>query len=454
MMLVYVFFLLSALTVLLSLILRVAGGRRIQFAVNATMLALLAASAVLLVIYGYSGTFAGVFSINPFASFFALVFTIGLLLVNFIAFNYSGNYQNFAVIGNFALMGMYVVASSTSLVTIFLGLELASIPMVFAVLMSKGSVEAAVKLFIMASLSVAVLSLAIVLLYGATGSLALSSYPKTALLAFCAILFIASLGIEASIFPFNVLVPDIYTGSPAYMTGLLGGVSKKVGLAALMQVLILIFVSNSGIFLVVAVLSVLTMTYGNIAALMQRNLKRMLAYSSISQAGYILIGIAVQNATGATASLFQILSHMFIFIGMMAIVAVLEERNRTEIDGLIGLNWENRLAAFSMAVFMLSLIGLPLTTGFVGKFLLFLSAVNSGMAWLAIIGVINSVISIFYYARAIMAMYTERAGARPIIIERSVVAVIILSLVATILFGIYPTPIISMASGAASFLYH
>ena len=249
-------------------------------------------------------------------------------------------------------------------------------------------------------------------------------------------------------------MPDVYTGAPAYLTGMLGGVSKKLGFAVLMQVLILVFISDKQLFLVVAVLSMLTMFYGNIVALIQKNTKRMLAYSSISQAGYILIGVAVADQSGIAASLFQIFAHMFLFIGIMAIIAMLEKSNRNEIDDIIGLNNENRYAAFALALFMLSLIGLPFTTGFIGKLLLFLSAINGGLAWLAIIGIINTAISVFYYSKVIIAMYTEREGGRPIYMNKSIAITVLVCVVVTIAFGIYPQPMISLVNGASAYLFN
>ncbi len=449
----YLFLALAALTLMLNLVTRLLNDRKAQFVINLIFLPALIASVVVLILLGYSGTVAGIFSINPFSTFLFALFTTGLLLVNIIAFNYSENYMDFAVIGNFALLGMYLVAASTSVITIFLGLELASLPMVFAILLSKKGIEAAAKLFIMVSIATAVLSFAIVMLYGSTNSFALSSYSTGVIVAFAGLLFIAALGFEASIFPFNVLVPDVYTGSPAYLTGMLGGVNKKVGLVALIQVLILVFIADKQLFIFVAILSVLTMTFGNVVALVQKNTKRMLAYSSISQAGYILIGIAAATPEGISASLFQIFAHMFIFIGMMGIIAMLEKRDRNEIDELIGLSGENRYAAFALSLFMLSLVGLPFTTGFVGKFLLFLSAINANLVWLAVIGIVNSVISIFYYIKVIMAMYTEREGARPIKMGSALALAVLLCVVVTIIFGIYPQPVINLTNSAAGFLF-
>jgi NADH-quinone oxidoreductase subunit N len=351
---------------------------------------------------------------------------------------------------------MYLIAGSTSLVSIFIGLELMSIPSSFIILLSRReSLEAATKYFVMASVAIALLSFAVVLVYGSTNSLALQlpqQQPST-LMSFAFILFVAALGFEASLFPFNVLLPDVYQGSSAYATAMLGGLNKKAGFAALLQIFILIFITFHFAFIAIALLSVLTMFYGNLGALVQENFKRMLAYSSISQAGYILMGIAVADQAGIGASLVQIFAHVFLFIGIMGIVAWLESRERNEINDLIGLYKENRLCAIALTFFMLALAGVPFTTGFVGKFLIFLSAVSAGLVWLALLGIINSIISVFYYAKAITAIYTNKLGAYRMRLDRPTLIVVLVCAALTLLFGIYPQPLIQMTSNAAGYLF-
>ena len=417
-----------------------------------------AASALLILYMMLAGgtaqmSIGGFMLINQFSLFFSLIFTVGILLVNIIAYAYSKDYNEFALLASFALIGMYMVAFSLSLVTIFIGLELAVLPAVFMILLSRKSLEAAAKLFVAASLSTALLSFAIVLTYGGSGTAALAQYSGAEILGFAAMLFIVSLGFEASIFPFNVLLPDVYSGSPAHITSMLGGVNKKVGFAALMQVLILGFIAYRQAFILIAVLSVFTMFYGNLVALMQDNIKRMMAYSSISQAGYIMIGIAVANAAGISASLFQIFAHMFIFIGVLAIIAWLEGHGKHKISDIEGLHSENRFLSFSLALLLLSLAGLPFTTGFIGKFLIFLSSINSGMVWLAFLGIINSIISIYYYARVIAKVYTGRRVSRGIKVGRGIAAVVLTCVIITLVFGIWPQPLMHITGNAAAALF-
>ncbi len=438
-----------------NMIFRILGNKKQQFAFSAILLLILIARIAIEMQTIPTHTISTLITINPFSLFFMLIFAVGMFLVNLLAYAYSGHYGDFALLSGFALSGMFLLSLSNSLITIFIGLELASLPAVFIILLSRRATEAATKFFVMTSLAIALLSFAIVLFYGGTGGLMmLNQTTKTELLAFAAMLFIVSLGIDSSIFPFNLLIPDVYEGSPAYVTAMLGGLNKKVAFAALIQILILCFIGYRSAFEVIAILSVVTMFYGNIVAMMQKNLKRMLAYSSISQAGYILIGLATSTQAGLAASLFQIFSHMFAFIGILGVVAWLEGRNKNRIDDLVGLNQENEFIALSMSLFMLAFVGLPLTTGFIGKFLLFTGAVGAGMTWLAVIGVINSVISIYYYSKPIMTAYTVKNDARHVAIARSVYAAIAIALIITIVVGIYPQPVIGMANNAAAYLFH
>ena len=448
------FFAISAVLLVGNLLLRIFDRKLMQFCYNAVLITIIGILALSGLYYNLQGTFFNVISVNPFSLFFIVIFTFGMLLVNIVAYSYSDNYGDFAILSIFALSGMYMLSLSNSLITIFIGLELASLPSVFMILLSRRSVEAATKFFIMASIAISLLSLAIVLFYGGSGGLSLTRTSQNEMLVFAAVLFIVSLGIDASIFPFNLLIPDVYEGSPAYVTGMLGGLNKKLAFAALIQVLILAFVGYRSVFDIVALFAVVTMFFGNIAAIMQKNLKRMLAYSSISQSGYILIGIATSSAAGLMGSLFQIFAHAFAFIGILGIVAWLESKHKHTIDDLNGLSGENRFAAFAMSLFMLAFVGLPFTTGFVGKFLIFVGAASAGMTWLAVLGIVNSVISIYYYSRPIMAAYSseKKRSIRHIHMEKTTMIAISIAVIITVALGVYPQPLISIAHNAASYL--
>ena len=425
---------------------------RLQIWFNVTVLSLICVMA-----YGMNGTAAtylGLVQVNPFSIFFILVLTLGVLFVNVLAHAHSQDYRDFALLSSSGLIGAYLVATAGSLVSIFLGLELIGLPTLFIMLTSRRqSLEAATKFFIMTSIAAAVLAFAVVIVYGASGSLALAPQQQGALLAFAAVLFLVSLGVGASAFPFGVFVPDVYQGSEAHVTAMLGGVNETVAFAALIQVSILLFISFDFAFTLVAAMAVLTMLFGSTVALVQKNFKRMLAYSSISQAGYVLIGIATHSAAGITGSLFQIFAHAFLFIGVLGIIAWLEKNGRSGTDDLIGLYKENRFAAIALTVFLLSMVGLPFTTGFVGKFLILLSAVNSGLLWLAVIGAIASVVSLFFFARVLTAVYTDKLGATRIRLDTSTAAVVLVCLALTVIFGLYPQPVMSLAGNGANYLF-
>ncbi|MCL5427856.1 MAG: NADH-quinone oxidoreductase subunit N [Candidatus Marsarchaeota archaeon] len=449
----YAFFALLAALVLGNIALLAAYKKEWQFALNGIVLLLLVILVSYLYASGQDSVYLGLVSVNSFSMFFMLLFAIGMILANALYYEFAEDYCELAMLGALMLVGMYLVSGATTLVTLFLGLELVSMPMVFSVLLARRSLESAVKLFIMASVSIALFSFAMALALGGAGTLDLGQSAHTYLMVFVAIIFIASMGFETSIFPFNVLIPDVYEGAPAYLTGTMGGMSKTAGFAALLQILILVFITYRSAFLVVAVLSVFTMLYGNIAALAQKNLKRLLAYSSISQAGYILIGIATYAPDGIAGALFQVFAHAIIFIGMFAIVAWLETRNKHTIDDIAGLARENRLAAFALTLFMLSLIGLPFTTGFIGKLLIFLSAVNNGLLWLALLGIINSIISIYYYAKPIISMYALEERKRKARMPVRAAMVVVFCLLLTVAVGVYPQPVITLVGAAAAHLF-
>ncbi len=445
-----------ALLIAGNIAIRIAGLRRLQFAYNSAFLAMLSAMLAYMLLTGYSAVRLGFLSFNPFSLFVGLLFSVGMLFINFIAYEYRDQFEDFALLGSFVIAGMYAVVFSVNFVTIFIGMELMTLPSVFMILLERRSLEAGMKMFIMASISIAIFSFALVLFYGSTGSIALglAGMQKSAMLAFALGLFVVALGFEASIFPFNVWVPDVYAGAQPYVAAMLGGINKKVGFVALMLIFLVAFSSYAASWkYVIALLSVITMFYGNLLALKQENVKRMLAYSSISQAGYILIGIATVSGFGTAASLVQIFAHTFAFIGLFAIVSWLGFKNRTMIDDFIGLGNENAIAAFAMSIMMLSLVGMPFTIGFIGKFLLFTGAISGKMLWLALLGVLNSIISIYYYARVMIAAYTNKAGANKLRMGAPTMLVVVLCLGIILFFGIYPSIIINLASSAGNYLF-
>lgn len=418
---------------------------------NTLLLMAIACFSLMLWVGNISAQYFKLVNVSPFGAFFASLSSLGLLLVGLLAYAYSDSYPDFALLASFALAGALSISFAGSLLMLLAGLELVSLPSVFIVLFSRrNSIEAATKFFLMSAFVAGLLVFAIVLTLGSAGTLSFSSIKLSAYASLALVLFFASLGFDSSIFPFNILIPDIYQGSSSYATGMLGSVNKSIAFAALIQVIIFLFIGMQAAFGLAALLAALTMFYGNLVALVQTDLKRLFAYSSIAQAGYILIGIATATSSGIAASLVQIFAHAFLFIGVLAILAWLEKNGRKEVDSLIGLSGENKLAAFAFTIFVLSMIGLPLTTGFVGKLLLFMNAATSGLLWLALLGIINTIISIFYYAKIVVGIFTSKVGERKIRMEIPTMAVVVSCLVITFLFGIYPSALVNFATNAAA----
>ena len=451
----YVFALLCTLMVFFNILSIIGRKIRLQFFLTSLFMVLLIATTAVMIITGAQYTLFNLIVVSPFSLYFALIFTIGTLLVNILGYSRDAHYSSFSILSTFALIGMYLVAFAGSIVAIFIGLELMSIPTIFAILLSrKVAIEASVKLFILASLAISLFAFGMVLVYGATGSILLSN-PQTVstLMTLALMLLIAALGFETALFPFNLWVPDVYQGATTYVTAMLGGINKKVGFLALIQILFLLFIAYKSTFMpVLYIVAIFTMFYGNLAALAQKNVKRMLAYSSIAQAGYILIGLVVATQYSLGATLFQIFAHMIMFIGAMGVVLFMESKNRHEINDYIGLHKESSIAAFCLAIILISFIGIPLTAGFIGKFLLFSSAVYGGLLPLAIFGVVNSMISVYYYFKVIAAMYTSRSEPIHIKMHGNVLFVVLLCTLLILILGIYPQILIALANSAAQVL--
>ncbi len=434
---------------LLNIIARLVNNKKLHFALTVFMLASIF-SLLLMILYSDSfGThFDSMLSINQFSSLISLMITFGMLLVQFIAYS-EPVYQDFSLLSSFSFFGMLLVIMSTSILTLFIGLELLTIPTVISLLLSRKWLEAGIKYFVVVALSAGLFAFGAATFFLLNGNLQITAQ-NTAGDIIALLFFVVAIGIESGIFPFNLWIPDVYQGSPGFITSMLGGLNKKVGIVALIYIMLVIFPYISQDLLIF--FAVLTMFYGNLAALMQKNVKRILAYSSISQVGYILIGLSTLGRYGLSASIFQIFAHMFAFIGIFAVIALLETKGRIETKDYIGLNSENKFMALTLSVLLLSMAGIPFTAGFVGKFLLFSSAVYSNLVWLAILGIINTVISVYYYAKIIIAVYTNKKDARHVRADFSISFAALASLAIIIFFGVYPAPMISLAQAAAAIL--
>ena len=409
----------------------------------------------------------GLVAVDGFAAFFNVIFLLAALLTVLISVRYldvedarPGTYY-FLVLS--ATLGMMFMASGIDLITIFIGLETMAIS--FYILTgflkpNRRSNEAAVKYFLLGAFSLGLLLYGMSLLYGLSGSTSLrtiatslAGHERALPLVLAVILVVAGVGFKIAAVPFHMWAPDVYEGAPTPITAFLSVGSKAASFAMLLRIFLEGLPSMSADWrMLFYALSVVTMTVGNVAALTQGNIKRMLAYSSIAHAGYLLIGVVAGTPRGVSAMLIYLFIYAFMQTGAFAVVVLLRRRDviGDELKDLSGLYFRSPGAAVAMLIFMLSLGGIPPTAGFMGKFWLFGSAIEAGYVWLALIGVLNSAVSLYYYVRVIVFMWVKgEAAGSPVVVGPTMAAALAVALVAIIVLGIYPRPLFELAEASA-----
>ncbi len=432
--------------------------------IGATLATLVVSGGAVLAFAGVDTTAsAGLLAIDGFAAFFKSIFILSAVLTVLMSVSYlkvegvrAGEYC-FLVLC--ATLGMMFMASGIDLITLFIGLETMAIS--FYILAgflkpSQRSNEAAVKYFLLGAFSLGILLYGMSLLYGATGTTNLAGIAESVadsegslLLSLALILVAAGMGFKIAAVPFHMWAPDVYEGSPTPVTAFLSVGSKAASFAMLIRIFI------EGLPGLVAdwqvifwVLAAVTMTVGNIAALTQTNTKRLLAYSSIAHAGYVLIGVVAATGRGVAAAMVYLFVYLFMQLGAFAVITMLRRKDVVgdELKDLSGLYLRQPLAAVAMLIFMLSLGGIPPTAGFMGKLWLFSAAIESGLVWLAVIFVINSVISLYYYYRIIVFMWLkeEQLGSE-ITISPALATALVIAVAGSIIFGLYPHPLFDSA---------
>jgi NADH-quinone oxidoreductase subunit N len=319
-----------------------------------------------------------------------------------------------------AAAGMAFLVQSADLMTLFLGLEWFSISLYILCAIevdAVSSLEAGLKYLIVGSFGSAVLLFGLALVYGATGELGFAAIAEQiegqgladdGLVLAGLAMIIAGLGFKASAAPFHMWTPDVYEGAPTPVTAFMSAATKAVALVLAMRVLVTAFPAQDDLWTIaVAVIACVSLAWGNIAALVQGNLKRMLAYSSVSHAGFMLIAVAADNELGGRALLYYLIPYSAASLGAFGVVAARERElgERVTLDNIAGMGWERPLLGVAMWVFMLSFAGFPLTGGFVGKFYVFAAAYDTGWWWLVLAGVIGTAISLYYYLAVVRAMY-------------------------------------------------
>jgi NADH-quinone oxidoreductase subunit N len=348
----------------------------------------------------------------------------------------------------FATVGMCLMATSADLVMTFLGLEILSIATYVLAGYRLGdgkSTESALKYFILGAFSTAFLLYGIAFVYGASGFLLLGVG-----------LMVVGFGFKAAFAPFHVWTPDVYEGAPIPITAHLAVASKAAAIVAFLRILYQVMPDLSGSWqLLLWVSAVLTMAIGNIAALTQSNIKRMLAYSSIAHAGYLLVGLTAHNLLGAQGVLFYLLAYAFMNLGAFAVVQLIGRQGEefVRIKDYAGVGYRYPFLGLSLSVFLISLAGIPLTAGFTGKLFLFAAAIEQEMYWLVVIALLASAIGIYYYLRVLVFMYMRDAEGETPSVELPVVirVVIVIMVLGTLYLGIFPGSVLNIASEAASF---
>ena len=390
--------------------------------------------------------------------------------------NHAGEYYALLLV---ATAGMLFVAAADNLLVIFVGVECVSITSYALVALKKNdprSSEAAVKYLIIGGLSSGLALYGISMLYGLTGSIqiadisnAIAGMTEFSLpFGIAMIALIAGYGFKISAVPFHMWAPDVYEGAATPVSMFLSTGSKKMGFVVLFKIFFILFALSASGFAVgemqyiFAFIAAITMTVGNIVAISQKNIKRMLAYSSIAQAGYIMIALAVMSEYALTGGLFHMITHVFMKGGAFIVVAALVSAGLgEEISDYKGLAKRSPFVAAAMLLFLFSLAGIPPLAGFASKFVLFSSAIidSSGAVvtqwiWLAFIAILNSAISLYYYARVVKAMYVDKGESEEKIdIKTTHFAAILLCVAFVVLIGIYPEPVIDLCSKAAASLF-
>lgn len=413
--------------------------------------------------------FGGSFVLDRFAVFFTVVLCVIGILTLLMSMDYLGSIRvesgEYYVQFLLAVLGMVVMAQANDLIILFLGLELMSISVyVLAGIWRPElrSSEAALKYFLLGAFASGFLLFGIAMAYGAFGTvlldpiasqlLHLSAEQRPLALAAVALLLIG-FGFKVAAVPFHSWAPDVYEGAPTSVTALMAVGVKAAAFAGLARVFLHALGPLSVDWAaVVWLLAVLSMTIGNLAAIAQRNVKRMLAYSSIAHAGYLLVGLTAADTQGVGAVLFALMGYAMMTLGAFAVVIAVGRRGEPneEIGDYAGLGFRYPFLGFCMTVFMLSLGGIPLFAGFTSKFFLFSAAIERGYVWLVVIAALNSVVSIYYYMAVLVQMYMGEGGreVQGVAQRPYLTATLLVTSVMTIALGIFPGWLLRLATEA------
>ena len=419
--------------------------------------------------------FGGTILLDPFATYFKLAFFLACGLGILISMKYlevedihRGEYYALML---FATSGMMLMASAGDLITLYLGLELMALSIyVLAGFMRRDSRsnEAGIKYLLLGAFSSGIMLYGMSLLYGLSGSTNLQEIMlflrqtdiTNPVIFLAAVMLVVSFGFKVAAVPFHMWVPDVYEGAPTSVTAFMSAGPKVAGFAVLLRVFVhMLEPLQAHVSEGIAAIAVITMAVGNVMAISQTNIKRMLAYSSIAHAGYALVGIAAATATqaaavdGAASVMLYVLIYSVMNMGAFGVVIMLRKAGARgeDLSDFAGLGKTNKTAAFLMLIFLFSLTGIPPMAGFVGKFYVFKSAVQAGMVWLAVVGVIFSAISAYFYLRVIMLMYMYEPKEQFSLVQSPALALALaVCVTAVLVIGVHPSDVLEFARASVA----
>jgi len=429
-----------------------------------------------IIIFGVTG-FYSLFTVNSVSAImqnmiqtggipniFHFIFNFGAAVTCLISIDYIKKYGvyfgEYYILIQISVLGMMCMAGAKDLFMIFLGLEIMSVSFYALAGLNRKNLnanEASLKYFLLGAFATGFTVYGIALMYGAAHSTSIDSitaqFPSlSGNILFLAGVFLFFIGFSFKIaaFPFHMWVPDVYQGSATTIAGLFSTGGKAAAFSAIIASLSALFGGSLHIFLpYLAVISVLSMLFGSIVAIAQDNIKRMLAYSSIAHAGYLIIGLASGNRMGIAGVVFYLIAYTFMNLGAFGIVSLIEgkDENNLNINSYAGLSERSPMLALLLSVFMFALAGLPPFAGFFGKYYVFISAVKANITWLAVIGVLSSAISVYFYIRIVVLMYFKESQSEfTVQYSNTGLLAVFISFLLVILLGIVPGSVINLIS--------
>ena len=400
--------------------------------------------------------YSGMMLFDNFAIAFSAICIFSTMLILLVSKDYferiSEHVAEYYAIIIFALVGIVVMVSYHNLSMLFIGIEIMSVSLYILAGIRKKSFasnEAALKYFLMGAFSTGFLLFGITLLYGATGSFDLGEIKQYVIINTTHIsplffggilLLIIGLCFKVGVAPFHFWVPDVYEGSPTLITAFMSTVVKTAAFAAFLRIFLICFAPLHDFWMLpLLVMTVITLFIGNITALYQHSFKRMLTYSSVSHAGYMMFAIVALGASSVNAVFVYATAYSVATIIAFAVLILIKRQTGSDsFDSFNGLAKQNPFMAFTLTVAMLSLAGIPLTAGFIGKFMMFSSAISEYQIWLVVLAVVNAIIGIFYYLRVVVAMYFKDSERSAVPVSGLFKLVLAFSAIITVILGIYP----------------